>query len=313
MKIVVPDGKTLGDDVDINIFGDDTEIYDSTEPEQTAERIRSAEVVVVNKVRLGKDELEKAEKLKLICIAATGYDNIDTEYCKNHGIAVANVCGYSTQSVAQLTVSMALYLTMHLDEYRRYVASGEYTASGVANRLSPVYYELSGKTWGIVGLGNIGRKVAQAAEALGCNILGYKRNPDEKYECVPLDELMKKSDIISVHLPLTDETRGIISRDMISKMKDGSVFVNVARGAVADEHALCDAVLSGKIGGLGIDVYTKEPFGSEHCYNRIMQMNNVILTPHIAWGAYEARVRCLNEIRLNIESFKSGGMRNRVV
>lgn len=313
MKTVILDGKTLGDDINLDIFGDDTTIYGTTEPDEVAARVKDQEVVIINKIKLGKQNLEGAKNLKLICVAATGYDNVDTAYCKEKGIAVCNVVGYSTQSVAQLTVSMALSLVMHQKEYNDFVKSGEYTKSGVANRLSPTYYEVFGKTWGIVGLGNIGKQVAKVAEAMGCNVLAFKRTPCQGYNTVPLSELMEKSDIISVHLPASPETNGIISREMIAKMKRNAVLVNVARGSVTDEEALCDAVLEGRIGGLGIDVYTKEPFDEIHPMNKIKDLSNVILTPHIAWGAYESRVRCLNEIRENIESFSRGEKRNRIV
>lgn len=313
MKTVILDGKTLGDDINLDIFGDDTEIYETTSPELVAERINDAEVVIINKIKLGSHNLRDAKKLKLICVAATGYDNVDTVYCKGNGIAVCNVVGYSTQSVAQLTVSMALSLVMHQKEYNDFVKSGEYTKSGVANRLSPTYYEVAGKTWGIVGLGNIGKQVAKVAEALGCSVLAFKRTPCKEYNKVPLSELMEKSDIISVHLPASDKTNNIISREMIAKMKKNAILINVARGSVTDEEALCDAVLEGKIGGVGVDVYTKEPFDEEHPMNKIKDLDNVILTPHIAWGAYESRIRCLNEIKKNIESFYKGENRNRIV
>ncbi len=313
MKIVILDAKTLGDDINADIFGGETVIYPNTASEEISERICDAQVVIVNKIRLNEVNLSTASSLRLICVAATGYDNIDTEYCKSRGIALCNVCGYSTHSVAQLTVAMALQLIMHLDEYRSFVSSGDYTKSGTANRLSPAYNEVYGKTWGIVGLGNIGRQVAKVAEAMGCKVLAFKKNPHPEYECVELAELMERSDIISVHLPASAETRGIVSRDMLAKMKKNAVIINVARGAVIDEEALCDAILEKRIGGAGIDVYTSEPFGAEHCFNKIMDRPDVIMTPHIAWGAYEARIRCLEEIKKNIESFEMGGNRNRIV
>lgn len=313
MRVVILDGKTLGDDINLNIFGEDTTIYGTTEPDLVAERIADAKVVIINKIKLGEHNLKDAKNLKLICVAATGYDNIDTAYCKENGIAVCNVVGYSTQSVAQLTVSMALSLVMHQKEYNDFVKSGAYTKSGVANRLSPTYYEVAGKTWGVVGLGNIGKQVAKVAEALGCKVIAFKRTPSEEYNTVSLPELMEKSDIISVHLPASSETNGIISREMIAKMKKNAILVNVARGSVTDEEALCDAVLEGRIGGVGVDVYTKEPFDEAHPMNKIKDLDNVILTPHIAWGAYESRVRCLDEIKKNIESFEKGEIRNRIV
>ena len=313
MKITILDGKTLGDDIKLDIFGEETEIFPTTEPLEVAERIKESDVIIVNKIKLFEDNLKDAKNLKLICVAATGYDNIDTAYCKKRGIAVCNVVGYSTQSVAQLTVTMALSLFMHQKEYCDFVRSGEYTKSGVANRLTPAYYEIDKKIWGIVGLGNIGKQVARVAKALGCSILAYKRTPDGEYDCVSLSELMEKSDIISVHLPLSDETYGIISREMIAKMKKNAILINVARGAVTDEAAIRDAVLEDKIGGVGIDVFSKEPILEDNPLYEIMDRDNVILTPHIAWAAYESRKRCMDEIKKNIDAFFGGEKRNRIV
>lgn len=313
MKITVLDGKTLGEDADLTPLGGDLTIYGTTAPDEVSARVADCDVLVVNKIKLNGNNLDGAKNLKLICVSATGYDNIDTEHCKKRGIAVCNVKGYSTESVTQLTAAMALSLSVHLGEYTDFVRTGAYTKSGVANKLTPVYHELAGKTWGVVGLGNIGKRVAQVAQAFGCRVLAFKRTSTDEYDCVPLAELMEKSDIISVHLPASAETAGIISRNMIARMKRTAIFINVARGAVVDEEALAEAVENGKIAGAGIDVYSCEPFGAEHCYNRIKDMDNVILTPHIAWGAYEARVRCIAEMRKNIDAFETGEMRNRIV
>ena len=255
---------------------------------------------------------KNAKKLKLICVTATGYDNIDLNYARENSIAVCNVRGYSTDSVCQVTVSMALYLLSNIYEYEKYVSSGEYTKSGVANRLSPVYHEISGKTWGIVGLGNIGRQVAKVAEALGCKVICHKRTEDKEFRCVSLETLMRESDIISVHVPLSKETENMIDKEMISLMKKESILINVARGAVCDEAALCEAVRAGRIAGIGIDVYSKEPFSKDSPYNSVMHLPNVCLLPHMAWGAYEARERCVCEVIENINAFFNGEIRNRV-
>lgn len=314
MKTVVIDAATLGEGLDFSCFDrfGETAVYDKISPDKFADAVKDADIIVVNKTKLNQDNLKYAENLKLICEFATGYDNIDVEYCKRAGIGAANVKGYSTYSVAQLTISMALYLTSHMPEYTQFVKTGEYSRSGIQNMLSPVYHELYGKTWGIVGLGNIGRQVALCAKALGCKILAYKRTPTDEYKCTDLDTLCRSSDIISVHTPLTEETRGLISREKIALMKKDAVFINVARGAVADEKALADAIKEERLGGIGIDVYSTEPFPSSHPFTEIMNRNNVCLTPHMAWGAYEARIRCLNEIVKNIEDFKNGGTRNRI-
>lgn len=315
MKISVLDASTLGDDLDLSVLSSAGEVtvYDSTMPEEIKEHAADADAVIINKVRLGENELSQCPGLKLICVAATGFDNVDISYCREKGIAVCNVVGYSTSSVAQLAVSMVLYLADHLNEYTSKVRSGEYSHGGVANILKPVYHELDGKVWGIAGYGNIGGKVGRIAEALGCRVIVFKRNPVEDAKCVDLETLCSESDILTVHLPLNDSTRGIFSADMISKLKKDCIFVNVARGAVTDETALVDAVREGRIAGLGVDVYSREPFTEEHPFWEIKDMPNVCLTPHMAWGAYEARKRCMEEIVLNIASFKEGGNRNRVV
>ena len=315
MKIVLLDTATLGYDLDlspITSLGDAVE-YENTDPDQIAERLQGANVAVLNKLKLNASNLSEAKDLKLICVAATGYDNIDTEYCRAHGIALCNVPGYSTDSVAQITLAMALSLASKLTEYNSFVHSGDYTASGVANKLTPVYHELSSMTWGIVGGGAIGSKVAHVAKAIGSHVLVCRRKPDDRYEQVDIDELCQRSDIISLHIPLTDETRGIISSDRIAKMKKCAVIINAARGAVTDEEALAEAILEGRIGGLAVDVYSTEPFGKDHPFNKIKDKSNVILTPHMAWGAAEARARCVKTIANNILCFIDQKRVNRIV
>ncbi len=314
MKITVLDASTLGADLDLSpLFAlGEVKIYDTTAPNEVADRIADTDVVLINKVKLNEKNLGEARALKLICIAATGYDNIDVVYCREHGIAVSNVVGYSTQSVAQLTLAMALSLCTHLPEYTEAVRDGSYTEGGVANRLTPVYHEICGKTWGIVGYGNIGKQVAAVARAMGCRVIAFKRTPDPEVECVALDELCRISDMISIHLPLSDATRGIIGEHEISLMKSDAIVINVARGAVTDEAALAEAVASGKIGGIGVDVYSTEPMPKDHPFYAIRHLPNVCLTPHMAWGAAEARARCLDEIIKNIKAFYSGDLRCRV-
>ncbi len=314
MKIVMLDAKTLGDDLSFDCLkavGELT-VYPKTLQSEVCERISEADVVILNKLKINDDVLTNAKNLKLICVTATGYDNIDLNACQKRGIAVTNVVGYSTNSVAQLTVALALSAACHMREYTDFVREESYTNSGVANRLIPCFYELSGKRWGIVGMGNIGKKVKAVAEAFGCEVVCTKRTPEEGLTVLPIDELMKTSDIISVHLPLTSETRGIISRQMFSEMKDGAVIVNVARGAVWDEAALADEVKSGRITA-ACDVYSVEPFGKDHPFYAIKDRENFILTPHMAWGAYEARIRCMEEIAENIRAFYRNEKRNRVL
>ena len=315
MKTVFLDAATLGDDIDLSPVTSmgETVIYAHTAPSEVSQRIGDAETVIINKVKLNRDTVGEAPKLRIVCIAATGCDNVDLEYMKSRGVAVCNVSGYSTDSVAQTTLAMVLSLATHLREYNGWVRSGSYSAGSVPNRLEPVYHEISGKTWGIVGLGNIGRRVAAAAVAMGCRVIANKRVPVPDFECVDIDTLCKNSDIITLHTPLTEETRGLISRERIAMMKKDAILVNVARGAVCDEAALCEAVKNGRLGAVGVDVYSQEPFPENSPYTEIMGLDNVLLTPHMAWGSFEARSRCLAEIAENIRSFEAGGTRSRLV
>lgn len=314
MRISILDAGTLGEDLSTDLllrFGE-VRVYAATAPEQIAERVADAEVVITNKLKLGKSNLKNASCLKLICVTATGFDNIDLAYCRQRGIAVCNVVGYSTQCVAQVTVSMALSLMTHLREYTDYVRDGRYTAGGCANCLTPVYHEIAGKTWGIVGFGNIGRQVGEVARALGCRVIVNKRTPIDGWECVDFDKICRESDILSIHTPLNDSTRNLLDRAHIGMLKKDAIVINVARGAVTDEAALADAIEEKRIGALGVDVYSQEPFSIEHPFYRIMRYPNVCLTPHMAWGGYETRVRLLEEIVKNIDAFLAGERRNRV-
>ena len=315
MKITILDAATLGDDLSMDVFEEigNTEVFDMTSEEDVSERIKDSDVVIINKIKLNQSNLSSCTKLKLICVAATGYDNVDTDYCKKSGIAVCNVVGYSAYSVSQVTVASVLSLVNHIPEYDRFVKDGSYTASGVQNRLVPVYHELAGKTWGIIGLGNIGKQVAKVARALGCDVVAYKRKKTDEYKCVSLAELMWTSDIITIHLPLNESTKNIVNKSMISLMKPSAVIMNAARGGVWDEEAVARAVLAGRIGAMGCDVYSAEPMSEEHPFSKLKDCDNVCLLPHMSWGAYESRVRCINEIKENIKAFYAGGIRNRVV
>lgn len=312
MLIVMLDASTLGDDIDfssLNSFGE-VKIYGKTAPCDVAERIENADIVIVNKVKMNSEVLCSAEKLKLICITATGYDNIDVKYCAERGIKVANTPSYSSFCVAQITVSVACYLMTHLGEYRDFVHSGSYSESGIANRLTPIYHEFYGKTWGIIGYGNIGKVVANVALALGCDIIVNKKTPVTEVRCVDIKTLAKESDIISIHCPLTSETENLINKDIFDIMKKGAIVINMARGGVWNENDAASALLSGKIGGLGCDVYSSEPFDKSHPFSKILGMENVCLTPHMAWGALEARKRCFDIVVSNIRAFLDGNEKN---
>ena len=314
MKIVVLDRQSLGDDTPLEVlkqFGD-VVIYDKSSGEEALERSKDADVIIINKVRITRELLESSNELKLVCVFATGYDNIDVLAARELGIGVCNVPAYSTNSVVLFTVATVLALTSRLLEYNNFVRSGEYSESGVPNKLSPVYHDLSGKTWGIIGYGNIGRAVGCVAEAFGAKVLVNKRTPVDGVEIVDIEKLCRESDIITIHCPLNDQSRGIIDKDKVALMKSSVVLVNEARGAVLDEEAVAAAVIEGRIGCFGCDVYSKEPFDVSHPYNRIKNLPNVILTPHAAWGSYEARLRCINIIAENIQSFIDGKNLNRV-
>lgn len=314
MKISILDANTLGEGITLKPIEKIgiCDIYQSTTPSEVEERIKNSDVVIVNKVKLNEQNLKEAYDLKLICLFATGYDNVDVSYCQKRGIAVCNVEGYSTHSVSLVTLSMVLSLSCHLKQYNDFVRDGSYTSSGVANRLTPMYRELCGKTWGIIGYGNIGRQVGEVAKALGCNVIVYKRTPSDDCNVVDIDTLCKQSDIITIHTPLNDGTYHLIDERRLSLMKKDVIIVNTARGLVTDEKAVADAVKEGRIGAFGTDVYSVEPISEENPIFEIKDYPNVILTPHMAWGALEARQRCIDEVSKNIKAYFEGHNRNRV-
>lgn len=314
MKISILDKYSLGDDLPFDIlkeFGD-VDIFEFTGPDELQKRIKSSEVIVINKIKITEEILKDKGKLSLVCVFATGYDNIDVEAARKYGVAVCNVPSYSTNSVVLFTLSTVLALYSKLFEYTSFVKSGQYSQSSAPNKITPVFNEISGKTWGIIGYGNIGRAVGEVAKSFGAKVIVCKRTQQEGIETVDIDTICKESDIITIHCPLNDQTRNLINEARLNLMKSNVILVNEARGAVVDELAVANAVIKGKIGGFGCDVYSTEPFGESHPYNKIMQYNNVILTPHAAWAAFEARMRCLNIISDNIASFIKGERLNRV-
>ena len=314
MKITVLDRNSMGTDLPMDILNQlgEVSVYDATAADEVSERIADSDVIVLNKVKITESIIESAKNLKLICVFATGFDNIDIVASKKHGVAVCNVPGYSTDSVVLFTIANALALYSRLPEYNSFVKDGSYSSSSAPNRLVPVYHELRGKTWGIVGLGNIGKAVAKVAEAMGATVIAYKRSPVDDYECIDIDELCRRSDIITLHCPLNDGTKNLINKDRIDLMKKDVVIVNEARGAVVNEADIRDAILNNRIGAFGSDVYSMEPFPQDHPFFEIKERSNVLLTPHAAWGAYESRARCLEIICQNIRSFIEGEILNRV-
>ncbi len=314
MNITVFDINSIGNDIDISPISSlgNTAVFPHTTRDELISRLKNTQIAVLNKIKLTEDVLKNAPDLKLICVAATGFDNIDTDYCRKSGIAVANVPGYSTHSVAAVTVATVLNLLTHLKECSDFVADGRYSASGAPNKLSPAFHDLYGKTWGIIGYGNIGKKVSDIARAFGCKVIYSKNTPVDDPDCVDIDTLCKNSDIITLHCPLNENTRNLIDSRRLSLMKNSVILVNAARGAVCDESAVAEWVKKGEMGGFGCDVYSAEPFGTDHPFYGIKNMPSVCLTPHMAWASFEARTKVVYEMAENIKAFLNGEKRNRV-
>lgn len=315
MKIVVLERNSAGIDIEMNYsdLGEVTYYPNTVTKEEVAERIKNADIVVANKSPFCEETLKDAANLKLICELATGFDNCDLKYCKEHGIQVRNVVDYSTAMVAQHTFTLALSLLGKLPHYDNYVKSGVYGAQDRFSNFDIPFYELDGKTWGIVGMGNIGRRVAKIATSFGCKVIFYSASGNSTctdYERVDLDTLLKESDVLSLHCPLTDRTRHLIDEAALNKMKKSAVLVNVARGAVVDNTALYKALSDERIAAAGLDVLEQEPISDENPLRLIKDSNRLIITPHLAWASVEARTRCVSEVRKNIESFMRGEIRN---
>lgn len=318
MKIVILDAMTLGNDIDLKPFEQIGEVrrYETSTAAQAKERLEEADIAIVNKVPMTAQTLEHAVNLKMIALTATGYNNVDLEYVKQRGIRVANVGGYSTDSVVQHTFALMFYVMEKLSYYDQYVKSGEYEKAPVFSHFDKSFMELSGKTWGIIGLGEIGRGVAKAAQAFGCRVIYYStsgRNNNRDYERVTFDELLAQSDILSIHAPLNAATENLMNYEAFQKMKRTAVLINVGRGPIVNEADLKRALDENLIGGAGLDVICKEPMAADNPLKEIQDSSKLIITPHIGWATYEARSRLMTEVYRNIESFLAGEERNVVV
>lgn len=316
-KIVVLEKGTLGD-LDFQIFNRFGEVifYDRTSDEEVVDRIKDANIVFVNKVILNESNLKEAKNLELICEVATGYNNIDIDYAKANNIAVTNVAGYSTPTVAQHTFATLLSLYNKITYYDNFVKSGKYSESGLFTDLSNPFNDIEGKRWGIIGLGAIGRKVAHIADAFGAEVVYYStsgRNNNSDYTRVDLEELLRTCDIISIHAPLNENTEGLINYNNLCKMKKNAVLINMGRGPIVVDEDLARAIDEEIIAGAALDVFTVEPIKKENPLLHVKNKENLMLTPHVAWASVEARTRLLNEVVKNIESFYKGEMRNRIV
>lgn len=315
-KIVLLDRKTLGglEFSRLEEFGT-VEYYDTTSKEEVVSRIKDANIILTNKVVLNSENLSEAKNLELICETATGFNNIDIKYAKENGIAVTNVAGYSTNTVAQHTFATVLNIYDKLSYYDEFVKSGKYAASGLFTDLTKPFYELEGKTWGIVGFGAIGKRVAKIAEAFGVNIVYYStsgQNNNSEYKRVEFEELLKECDIISIHAPLTEKTKGLMNYGSISKMKKNAILVNMGRGPIVVEGDLARALEEKLIAGAALDVFEVEPMKADNPLLAIKNKENLVLTPHIAWASVEARGRLFGEVIENIKAFYKGEIRGRV-
>lgn len=315
MKIVVLERNSVGTDisVDYSALGEVTYYENTTTVEEVCERIKDADIVVANKAPLKEASLKDAANVKLICEFATGYDNIDVAYCKERGIRVANVVDYSTAMVAQHTFALAFYVAQKLRHYDDYVKNGDYAAQSSFSNFALPFHELDGKTWGIIGMGNIGRRVAKIAESFGCKVIFHSvtgRSTVKEYEQVDFDTLLAESDYLSLHCPLSDITRDLIDKEALSKMKKTAILINVARGPVVNNHDLAEALEQGVIAGAGLDVVEKEPITLDNPLSRIKDSDRLFITPHLAWASVEARTRCVEGVYKNIEAFQKGEIRN---
>ncbi|MBQ7019851.1 MAG: D-2-hydroxyacid dehydrogenase [Bacteroidales bacterium] len=304
MKIVFLDAATMGD-VSFEPFERLGEFvsYPTSTPEQARERVADADVVMINKVLVNKDLIDAAPALKLVCVAATGVNNIDVEYAASKGIPVRNVAGYSTDSVAQSTFMHILSLAGGAPYFDESVKSGSYSRSGMFTDPNWNWTELAGKTIGIIGMGNIGRKVAAIAQAFGMEVCYYSTSGTahcKDYPCLPLDELLKVSDIVSVHAPLNERTLNLLGAREFAMMKPTAYVVNAGRGAIIVEKDLADAVDNGVIAGAGIDVFVQEPIPEDHPYLKMKHPERMRLAPHVAWASVEARKRLVAMMADNV-------------
>lgn len=308
MKIVFLDVKTIGEDIDLSAFDKLGEVvkYPFSTPEEALVRTEDADVIVLNKVEINEKSIGNAKNLKLVCVTATGTNNLDKAYLAEKGIEWRNVAGYSTESVAQHTFALLFYLLEKLSYYDAYVKSEKYIGDTTFTHFANVFHEIAGKTWGIVGLGNIGRRVAEIAKLFGCRVIYYStsgKNNNRDYERVDFNELLMQSDIVSVHAPLDENTRGLFDKNAFEKMKENSIFINVGRGPIVVEQDLVDALNDGKIAAAGLDVLAVEPMAADNPLRAIKDSEKLIITPHIAWASVEARTRLMEIICGQIQEY----------
>lgn len=308
LKIVFLDAQTLGNDISLAPVASLGEYvsYPSTRPEEVFDRIAGFDVVITNKVWMGKEQIDSSSALKLICVAATGTNNVDTAYAASKGIPVRNAVDYSTESVTQVTWMHILSLVGKARYFDDYVKGGAYSASGCFTNAVEPFFELKGKTFGTVGLGNIGSRVAGIAEAFGMKVLYYPTSGkphSDRYEAdTDLFRFLSRCDVVSVHCPLNERTNGLIGYEALTRMKPGSFIVNMGRGGIIVEADLARALDEGEIAGAAVDVFTREPLPADHPYLHLLHPERLLLTPHIGWASREARICLVSKIAENIKN-----------
>ena len=306
MKLVILDRATLGFDVDVSIFEKFGEVisYDVTKENETLERVKDADIVITNKVVINKEHMDNS-KMKLVCITATGTNNVDLVYAKEKNIEVKNVAGYSTSSVVQVAFSMIFHFVTRLDYYKKYVDEGNWQKSEIFTHIDMPIFELANKRVGIIGLGEIGRDFAKKAKAFDCEVVYYStsgKNSNDEYKRVELEELLSTCDIISIHAPLNESTKDLLNYENMKNMKDGAILLNLGRGGIINENDLSKIIDEKEI-YCGIDVVSVEPIKESNPLLNVKNKNRLLLTPHIGWASVEARTRLINLVAKNIEEF----------
>ena len=308
MKIVFLDAKTLGDDIDYTGFEQMGEVvrYPFTSTEEAPSRVKDADVLIVNKVLVNRQTISSAENLKLVCVTATGTNNLDKDYLAERGIAWRNVAGYSTESVAQHTFAILFYLMENLRYYDDYVKEGRYINDRIFTHFAKTFHELNGMTWGILGLGAIGRRVADIAGMFGAKVIYYSASgapAQDGYHQVDFDTLLSESDILSIHAPLNEYTEGLLDAEAFRKMKSSAILLNLGRGPIINESDLAAALNAGEISAAGLDVLCAEPMSKENPLLDVHDKDRLFITPHIAWATVEARQRLMRTIKGQIKEF----------
>ncbi len=310
MNIIFLDAKTIGDDIDLSKFNQlgTVTLYDFTSPDQMLDRVQNADVIIVNKAKVNESTIHSAKNLKLVCVTATGTDNLDKEYLDTHNIQWRNVAGYSTDSVVQHTFAMLFYLVEKLRYYDDYVKDEHYINDKIFTHFAENFYEIKGKTWGIIGLGNIGRKVADIAKAFGAKIIYYSPSgsPSQAgYNQVDFQTLLSTSDIVSIHAPLTEKTKNLLDIQAFRSMKSSAILLNLGRGPIIVEQDLVLALNSHEISAAGLDVLSVEPMEKENPLCSIKDSKRLFITPHIAWASIEARTRLMDIIWNQVNDFSN--------